>query len=469
MLVITLVAALGMASVGVVVYAVERGRILGQLDERLADNLLTARYIVAAGDPSAQEQTAWPTSRDALYAVVQRMSPDDNTGALGIVDGEPALAPGVPLDVDLTSASGFVDHVVARARSDQARTGVYAEEGVQWRYLVVPIAVETDPAAEPVVYTMVYDVSAELSEIDGAAQAYLLTAGIAVLLIAAAGGIVATRLLRPLRRMNATAARVSAQSLDERLPVDGRDDVSELAVTMNGMLDRLDAAWASQRELLSDVGHELKTPITIVRGYVEVMDAHDPADVDETRDLAVDELQRMGRLVQDLAASASLQGPAALALREVDAAELLHTIIRKAAGIEGATVAPGDIAAARIVVDPGRITQAALQLAQNAVTHGGGSIVMGSRRVPAGIEIWVRDHGPGVPDAQKKDVFERFHRGGASQPGSGLGLNIVRVIARAHGGDVVVVDAPGGGALFLITLPTRPADTRTEELAWLRS
>ncbi|WP_159500372.1 HAMP domain-containing sensor histidine kinase [Microbacterium sp. 18062] len=469
-LVITVVAAIGVMSVGGVVYVFERARVLTQIDERLAANLETARYIVAAGDPAAEEQTAWSSSAAALYAVVQRMSPDDNTGALGIEDGRVTLVPGVQLDVDLTAVPEFAGFAAEQAADGQARIGTYAEHGVQWRYLAAPIAVEEGAEPGAVIYAMAYDVGAELAEINTAARAYLIASAVMVAVIAAAGGIVATRLLRPLRRMRETAARVSAHALSERLPIEGRDDVSELAGTMNDMLDRLDGALDSQRQLLSDVGHELKTPITIVRGYVEVMDPADPEDVRQTQSLAVDELARMGTLVQDLAAAASLHGPAPITVRPVDVADLVEQIVRKASGIAGAEVVTGAIAEGVVPLDAARITQAMLQLVQNAVTHGGGRIAIGSVLVDGMLQLRARDHGPGVPDAMKEVVFERFQRGEdtGGRAGSGLGLNIVRVIARAHGGDVRVEDAVGGGAVFILSVPrtAAPARANAEETTW---
>ncbi|WP_405373896.1 MULTISPECIES: ATP-binding protein [unclassified Microbacterium] len=447
---ITAVAAIGMLSVGITVYVVERGSTLSAIEGRLHDNVESARYIVAAGDDGGG---SWTASDDALYAVVQRMSPDDNTGAIGIVGGRAVMTPGMQLDLDLRDAPGFAAHAATAARGGDPVIGTYSDDGVLWRYLAAPIAVDGDSTGDQVVFALAYDVDAELAEIDDPARAYLITAALALLIITAVAFIVSTRLLRPLRRMRETAQRVSAQSLSERLPIDGRDDVSDLAATMNAMLDRLDDALDSQRRLLSDVQHELKTPLTIVRGNLEVMDPHDPDDAAASRDLAVDELDRMDKLVSDLAATASLHGPAPISPAPVDAGDILHQVARKATMITGASVTTGRVADIVIDADADRLTQALLQLAQNAVTHGGGEIVMGSRVVPGAVEFWVRDHGPGVPDEAKSLVFERFHRGQDENSGSGLGLNIVQVIARAHGGSARVADAQGGGAVFLLSVP----------------
>lgn len=450
--VITVVAALGLLAVGGAVYVVERQRILEQVDARLEANLESARYIVAEGDETG---TAWTDSSDALLTVVQRMSPDDNTGAIGLVAGDVAFVPGVDLDLDLSGEGAFAAHVTTATESGEPVIGTYAEDGVGWRYLAAPIAIEGSAEPAQVLFVMAYDVDAELSEVNVAAQVFLIASLIVLAVVAGIGTLVAGRLLRPIRQMRETAERVSAHSLSERLPVRGRDDVSQLSQTMNDMLDRLDDALDSQRRLLSDVGHELKTPITIVRGYVEVMDPADPEDVRETQALAVDELDRMGRLVQDLAGAAALHGPSPVLLRPVDTADLVRQIVRKAEGIEGAEVTAGPVVDVVAMLDPGRITQALLQLAQNGVTHGRGRLVIGSNVTGDDVELWVRDFGPGVPDDAKSEVFERFQRGADAEgrTGSGLGLHIVQVIARAHGGSVRVVDAQGGGAVFVLTLP----------------
>ena len=448
--VITVVAGLGMLAVGFVVYLEERGRILAAGRQPAGRE---PRLRPLPGRAGREHTGTWDNAVEALSAIVQRAAPDDNTGTVGIIDGAAKLVPGVPLDVDLLSAPGFVPHVVEVTSGGEPFVGTYAEEGVVWRFLGIPVVSTADPSTP--VFAIAYDIEAELAELNAAARVWAIASAITLLVIAGAAAAVTTRLLRPLRQMRETAERVSGQALSERLPVVGRDDVSELARTMNDMLDRLDQALESQRRLLSDVGHELKTPITIVRGYLEVVDPDDGADVRVTRDLAVDELERMANLVQDLAATAALHGPSPIRPVPIDSADLLQQILRKAAGIEGAEIECGTVAAIVTALDPARVTQAVLQLAQNAVTHGGGRMEISSAVVGGLLELSVRDFGPGVPDDEKAQVFDRFVQGGhaGDDAGHGLRLNIVQVIARAHGGAARVADAPHGGAVFTIALP----------------
>lgn len=456
---ITLVAAIGLMAVGASVYFVERARVVASVDERLVDAAESARFLITDGPDGSGK---WDSTWEALSAVVQRISPDDNTGAVGIVDGKVALLPGVPLDLDVSGNAEFIALAAEVGRRDAVSMETFDTGDRVWRFIAAPIVItprEGEPDTSVSVFALAYDVGGELSEINDAARAYLISAAICLAIITLVALIVSTRLLRPLRRMRETAERVSAQALSERLPVNGRDDVSELAATMNAMLDRLDDALESQRRLLSDVGHELKTPVTIVRGHLEVMDTSDPTDVRETVTLAVDELDRMAALVQDLAGAASLHGPAPITLSPVDLHELVAQIIRKASAVDGAIVTAAETATSVVQLDPARVTQAMLQLVQNAVTHGGGRVEIGSRVQGRRVELSVRDHGPGVPAEQATAVFERFNRGeavGRGTKGSGLGLNIVLKIAEAHGGTVRVEDAAGGGARFVITLPTSP-------------
>ncbi|MGL3150528.1 sensor histidine kinase [Microbacterium sp. A82] len=449
---ITVVITVGLFAVGLSVYLVERQRILEQVDARLHANLESAHFIVESPDPEAGP---WASSSDALAVVVQRMSPDDNTGAMGLVNGVITFVPGFDLDLDLQYQGMFAAHVDRELDPGEAIIGTYAERGVAWRYLATTVSVEGSSAPEEVVFVMVYDLHAELAEFNEPVRMFVIASLIVIVVVAATGTIVATRLLRPLRQMRTTAERISAQNLNERLDIVGNDDVAELAETMNAMLDRIDAALDSQRQLLSDVGHELKTPITIVRGNIEVMNPDDPTDARETRALAMDELDRMADLVQDLAGAAALHGPRPIDPHAMDVAELLAQIARKASGIDGADVSVADAAGGTAMLDSARITQAMLQLAQNVVTHADGRMEIGVSDAGEHVQFWVRDFGPGVPEHAKSQIFERFHRGSnaADKPGSGLGLNIVQVIARAHGGTVRVADAVGGGAVFVLSLP----------------
>ncbi|WP_144720087.1 sensor histidine kinase [Agrococcus jejuensis] len=451
-----LVATLAVLAAGVTAYVVERNRILDQVDTQLLSSVESVRFLA-----SESPDGGWSSAEALLTAALTRIAPDDNTGALGVIAGQAALVPGVQMDVNLARVDGLAARVTAETEGAQVVIGTIADADadaradVTLRYVAVPIVVGEGDAATTAIFVTGYDLVAELAELDAAASVFLLAAAIGVLAVLVIGFAIAGRLLRPIRDLRQLAERIAASGVSERVPVTGNDDVSQLGVTVNAMLDRLDGSLAAQQRLLDDVGHELKTPVTIVRGHLELMDARDPADVEQARDVAISELDRMAGLVGDIQRASSVDRVEAFRFRATDVAELTEQVATTASGIEGATVRLGSTARVVAMVDVERITQAMLQLVQNAVTHAGGDVTVASRRAGDHVELVVQDAGPGVPDAHKEAVFERFRRveTGRGREGSGLGLSIVRRIAEAHGGTARVDDAVEGGAAFVVALP----------------
>ena len=220
--------------------------------------------------------------------------------------------------------------------------------------------------------------------------------------------------------------------------------------------DASDAAVEAQRRLLDDVRHELKTPIAIVRGHLELMDAGDPTDVAAVRELGMAELDRMTRLIGDIDLLASIEGDR-FSMAEVD----LEALTQRLADL--VTVIPGHAwsieQSEHVLVhgDADRLLQAWLQLADNAAkyTPAGTAIEIGSGVYAGTAHLWVRDHGSGIAPAHRHRIFRRFDRGSRRRTagGSGLGLAIVDTIAKAHGGHCSVADTAGGGATFTIEIP----------------
>jgi len=465
-----IVAGLGMAVAGSTAYLVQRERVLTAVD---------ARLVALAGDAAevATESgnAASATLDTVMTDVVQRVRPGSNESSLGIVDGRPALSPGGTVAFRLDRDQQLVERVVAETDAGEVVRGTLATPGgPALRYIAVPIAMPIAvPAAaggadaRTAVFVIAVDLAAELAPLTDAFTTYAVIAVIALAVVGVVGWFVAGRLLRPIRSLTAAATRITASDLAERIPVTGRDDISQLTVTVNGMLDRLEGALTAQRQLLDDVGHELKTPLTIVRGHLELVDAGDPVDVAAARDLAIDELDRMSGLVSDIARLAEAGRPGALVRAPVDVGELTERIRSKAVALADREWVVVERAEGVAPLDADRITQAMLQLAANAVTHGvvAGAAAVGARielgsawRGSAGGELtlWVRDVGPGVPPEARTRIFGRFQRGpehGRGSGGSGLGLAIVASIAEAHGGHAELESPAGGGALFRIVIP----------------
>ncbi|MBN9175928.1 MAG: HAMP domain-containing histidine kinase [Microbacterium sp.] len=226
--------------------------------------------------------------------------------------------------------------------------------------------------------------------------------------------------------------------------------------TPDAVADGAEASFETQRRLLDDVRHELKTPITIVRGHLEIMNPADPDDAAATRELGMAELDRMTRLIGDIDLLAAVEADS-FTMGDVDLALLTQRVGELVAVIPGHEWRIEQTAEGVIRGDRDRLLQAWLQLADNAAkyTPAGSAIEIGSAVHPSGAQLWVRDHGPGIPPAMRHRVFRRFDRGVGKRSvgGSGLGLAIVDTIAKAHGGRCAVADTPGGGATLTVEIP----------------
>jgi signal transduction histidine kinase len=225
----------------------------------------------------------------------------------------------------------------------------------------------------------------------------------------------------------------------------------------------------SQRQLLDDVRHELKTPITIVRGHLELLSATDASEVEATRALAISELDRMSRLVDDIEALAAAQR-GSMTFAPTDVAELTTGVFAKVQVLPGHSWELLEVAKASAELDAARITQAWLQLADNAAKYSpqGSLIRLGSRLVKqdASVEFWVEDLGSGIPEQSWGRIFTRFGRvdSGRGIEGSGLGLPIVGAIAQGHSGTVSLASSPAGSRFGVVV----PLVQAREEPAPLR-
>ena len=324
------------------------------------------------------------------------------------------------------------------------------------RFLAVPVTLTGSKPRG--VFAVAASLSGERADVMEAVRLATLVL-ISVLLIASAlAWVVAGRILAPLRTLDETARSISETDLTRRIPVSGNDEIAELARTFNAMVDRLDRAFASQRAFVSDASHELRTPITIVRGHLELL-GDDPDERRETIALVTDELDRMGRFVNDLLLLAKAERQDFLRIEEVELGALTDELLEKAIGLGPRQWALEGRAEARIQADRQRLTQAVMGLAQNAVQHtADGDAVWIGTGVDAGeVSLWVRDTGPGIPREDQIRVFERFARASASRrrsEGAGLGLAIVRAIAEAHGGRAELASMPGAGSTFTVVVPT---------------
>jgi two-component system, OmpR family, sensor kinase len=299
----------------------------------------------------------------------------------------------------------------------------------------------------------------EQREIDLAVRTHALTQLGTIVLASVIGLGLAGRVLRPLRSLTETAERITATDLTRRIPVHGKGEASRIAMAFNEMLERLEAAFATQRQFLDYASHELRVPLTVVRGNVEVLElVDDPEERASMILLVTNEIERMSRIVEDLLLLARAERPGFLAKEPVDVRALTEDIQRKATSL-GVRDWRLEVTAPVVVhADGQRLTQAMMQLAQNACQHtqDEDTIRIGSAVADGHVLFWVHDSGPGVAADDRGRVFERYVKGSGRPAGSGLGLglSIVAAIATAHGGTARLADATAGtGARFEIVLP----------------
>jgi signal transduction histidine kinase len=322
------------------------------------------------------------------------------------------------------------------------------------RYFVLPVNLE---GQKPGVFVVLHSTASELQKLDEVTVVMVLVKLLILVVAAVVIWAVGGRLLRPLRLLTATAHSISGSNVRERIAVQGSDDIAELSITFNAMLDRLEAAFTSQRNFINDAGHELRTPITIIRGHLELL-GDDPEEQKETLAIVTDELDRMSRLVNDLLLLAKAERPDFLNLETVDVEVFTEELFAKAKALGDRYWYIESQALCRLIVDRQRLTQAMMNLAQNAVQHTKpqDAIFLGSSVRNNEVIFWVRDTGEGIPPAEKQRIFERFARVTNTRrrsEGYGLGLAIVKAIVEAHEGRVELQSELGKGTIFWLILP----------------
>ena len=244
--------------------------------------------------------------------------------------------------------------------------------------------------------------------------------------------------------------------------MEGNDEIAVLSRDL-----QLAAAPASSKNsppeprVLDHAGHELRTPITVIRGNLELM-GDDPEERRQTVDLVTDELDRMSRIVDDLLDLANCRAARLRGGPEpIDLADLTREVAAKGESLGSRSWSVDEAGSGVLMADRQRITQAIMNLMRNALEHtpDGTSVSVGSRIVGDTARIWVRDAGPGIPAEDREHLFERFSRGREgrrSESGAGLGLAITKSIAEAHGGSVELETAEGLGSTFTLVLPVNP-------------
>jgi signal transduction histidine kinase len=290
----------------------------------------------------------------------------------------------------------------------------------------------------------------------------LLAVGLPVLLavVAVTTWIVVGRALAPVAAIRTEVDEISAAALHRRVPDPPADDeIGRLATTMNRMLERLERAQARQRRLVSDASHELRSPVAAIRQHAEVALAHpDRTTTTELATTVLAEDLRLQRLAEDLLLlTRADEHTLALRRRPVDLDDLVFDEARRLRGVSELRVDTAQVSAGRVEGDAAGLRRVLGNLGDNAARHADRRVAFSVAERDGVVLLEVDDDGPGVPEAERERVFERFVRlddaRARDDGGSGLGLAIVAELVAAHGGTVTLASSPIGGTRVEVSLP----------------
>jgi signal transduction histidine kinase len=346
-----------------------------------------------------------------------------------------------------------------------AASGIEAERAPR----ELPVRLEGDDEAEPALLrsrslggeVLVVGRSLEPVEeaLDGVRTQFLLALPLALLLASGVAYAAAGTALRPVERMRRRADSISTLDTGARLPLPAaHDEIHRLAATLNEMLDRLDAAARRERDFVAAAGHELRTPLALLRMELDLALSRPRSPEEQLAALrsTSEEVERLTRLAEDLLLLADPEGaPRSRQPTDVPVGELLAEVARRYAtlaesegrSIEVATETSGSVRGDRV-----RLAQALGNLVHNAFIHGAGEVTLRAREQDGWVELRVEDEGPGVSPDRPDDPRGRGPgRNGGPRVGHGLGLAIVRMIAEEHGGTLEIVPpgVDGAGAVRL--------------------
>lgn len=398
--------------------------------------------------------------KSAIDTFLERRIPEDENYSLIWLDGEfyrsnPAALP-KPLrpETELMRQWAMLDRPVEGERELESKTFGSV------LYLGKPIVVDGKLRA---VLVVAHTTAGEREEVLDAVWVFIAVAAGMLVVAFVLAWLATGKVLAPVRKLAVTARSIGESDLAQRLPVTGSGEMASLATAFNGMMDRLQESFESQRSFMNDASHELQTPITIVRGHLELL-IDDCEEHRDTLELTIDELDRMSRFVDDLLFLVKVERPDFLKLGAIDVDVLTEEMFAKAKALADRNWCLDAVAVGQMTGDRQRITQAVMNLANNATQHTqpGNTIALGSVIQNGEAHFWVRDTGEGIAPEDQQRIFQRFARAKHSRrrsEGAGLGLAIVSAIAQAQGGRVELSSQLGQGSTFTLVIPLRQSRT----------
>jgi signal transduction histidine kinase len=332
------------------------------------------------------------------------------------------------------------------------------------KFLAVASTVDTAEGARTVIVARVLDPVTDSTHL--VRNWLLIGLPLLLLLVAVTTWKLVGRALAPVEAMRAEVDEISAAALDRRVPQPaGRDEIARLASTMNEMLDRLEQAQKRQREFVSDASHELRSPVASIREQAEVALAHpDRTTTSELAESVLAEDLRVQKLVEDLLLlTRADEQTLPLGRRPVDLDDLVFEEARRLRTDNGLRIDTTGVSAARVMGDESALRRVVVNLAENAARHARTKVSFALKEESGSAVLDIADDGPGIPEADRARVFERFVRlddaRARDDGGSGLGLAIVAQLVAAHSGTVQIADDGTVGTRIQVRIPGRAAGT----------
>jgi len=451
---------LALALLEVALYIFLRDALIDEVDKGLRERAMQVERAlnIDGNDDISQDRLSSDIFVLSPTASQQLRSPGIQLRVMGLDGDTIVVSSGVAAQFP-TDPEAFEQAV---AGDSVART--ISINGVRVRILYHPLRIDHDVRAITQAGQSLHTTESTLAEM----RSLLIVGGVIALASGLIGGWWLTRQsLLPVRRLTETVAGIAAtDEFSRRVPEpDVHDEIGQLASTFNDLLDRLELLVDRQRTLVADTSHELRNPLMVLRGNLEML-AMDlpPQDRSEAATESIEEVDRMTRLVQDLLFLADADAEQSIQHQDVELEALVAAIAEDAV-----LIATRDDGTREVVLeandpitvrgDRERLRQLIWNLVENAVryTPAGGTVTIALRRHGPVAELTISDTGIGIPPEHLTHIFERFYRVDTSRSralgGTGLGLSIVRQIAEAHGGQVRVRSTVGEGSTFTVALP----------------
>jgi two-component system, OmpR family, sensor kinase len=433
-------------------------RLNDRVDESLQQEILELDRLVTEGK-NPETGKDFESLRALFDVYISRNVPGNEEAMVVFIDGEFITDAKARFPLDQLPAEQLADwEALSRREAGEGRsvTGRYTTQLGEARFRVAQVRRGDEVGAFVVTILPASEIeeNKELLLYGGAAT-------LAVLLVASAiAWLIAGRVLAPVQLLTDTAHSISQSDLTGRIKVRGRGEAADMARSFNAMLDRLEDVFRNEREFVQDASHELRDPLTICRGHLELL-GDDPDERRETTKIVLDELDRIARIVDDLQLLAEADDPDFLRADWIDIEMLTDELIAKASALAARNWTLDATAEGVVFADRHRLTEAVMNLAHNAVQHtdDDDTIAIGSSLEADEARVWVRDTGTGIAVSDQERIFDRLTRGRGAHSryrGGGLGLAIVKAIAAAHGGRVELDSRLGEGSTFTLVIPRHP-------------